>query len=277
MLRSRALLLCLAAAMLLAGCSALSLAYLNAPRLGTLWINRALDLPEAQREVLAEAAEEVYRWHLGAPRQELAGLLREAQRRLAGQVSASDGAWLVDRLQAHVVRLGEQLVARLAMRMPPFSPKDIARIEKRLELRRADYAEELTEGDREAQIRRRAETLEEFAQDWLGDLSEAQRALIAASPAVRGFDPQLWIAERARRERALVVALQAADGGASLRAWFVDWRAGRSPEVAALIAQQQRASIDLWVTLANQASETQRRHLRQRLGDWAEVFENAGS
>ena len=56
----RVWLLLLASLSVLAGCSALSLAYMNAPALGVLRIDSALDLPQVQRDQLADAAADYY-------------------------------------------------------------------------------------------------------------------------------------------------------------------------------------------------------------------------
>lgn len=259
----------------LAGCSALSLAYRHAPTLAVLWIDRALDLPAAHRALLADAAEEVYRWHLGEPREELAAILREAQRRVAGPVAPADGEWLVERLQDHVRRVGERLAGTLGPRLPPLSAAELARIGRRLAERRAEDAQEMAIDNPAVAIVRRSERVEAAVSDWLGSVDERERELIAAAPAVSEFDARLWLGERTRREQALVAALAADDDGVALAAWFRDWRVGRAPDVDRALKRQREATIAMWVRLVNQASDTQRQHLRERLGNWAAALEDA--
>ena len=262
--------------LLFAGCSALSLVYRNAGPLGSLWINRALDLPDAHREVVAEAAREVHRWHRAGPRLELAALLREAQRRLATEVSVEDGRWLVDQVQAHLSALGVELARRAGPRFPPLTAADRARIERRLASRRADYGDKIAIDNPLRQRARRIDRFEEAAAEWFGWVSTRQQVLIANSPAVTDFDARQWIGERERREQTLLSALAADDAGAALQAWFVDWRSGRPEAVARSLKRQREASIALWVAMANAASPEQRQYLLDRLGTWAEVFEDGG-
>lgn len=265
-------LLCSLAVLLLAGCSALSLAYRNAPALGTLWIDRALDLPAAHRALLGEAAVEVYHWHRGVPARELAAILREAARRLAGPVGDGDVEWLTAALQDHVRQVGERLALELGPRLLPFTGPELGRIERRMRERREEYAEEIAAGRPERQRELRIERIEEALEDWLGSVTPAQHELIAGSESVSRYDARLWIEEQARRERELLAALAADDRGASLQAWFHDWRSGRPAAVADALQRQRSASIAMWVALLNLASDEQRRHLRTRLEAWAKVF-----
>jgi len=254
-------------------CSALSIAYSHASTLAVLWINRALDLPPAQRAELSRAADEVLQWHRDGPRRELAATLREARRRLAGPVTEADGEWIVASLQDHVRRVGERLAQAFGRRMSPFGKEDIERMEWRLRSRREDFAEEIGVGDIERERSFRVERIEEAIDDWLGPPTEEQRELVRTSAAVRDFEPRLWLAERARRERALIEALRAEDRGAALQRWFADWRSGRPPEVAARLDAQQADAIGMWVAVVNAATSDQREHLLARLDEWIAVFE----
>ena len=270
--RRSAWLLLLVSLGLLAGCSALSLAYMNAPTLGVLRIDAALDLPQVQRDQLADAAAEVHAWHRQQPRRELAALLREARHRLAGPIEQSDGEWIVAAAQNHVREVGERLAIAFGSRMTRFSPAEIARIERRLDERRAEFADEIGAGDPARERDLRIERIEEAIDDWLGSVSERQRALVRASRAVAGFDATLWLQERARRERWLLDALAAADGGESLKLWFNDWRKGRTAPAAAAMDVQQAEAIAMWVAVVNGADAEQRAHLIERLSEWIEVF-----
>ncbi len=254
-------------------CSALSIAYSHASTLAVLWINRAIDLPPAQRAELSRAADEVLEWHRDGPRHELAAMLREAKRRLAGQVSEADGEWVVASVQDHVRQIGERLALAFGSRMTPFAEDEIERMEGRLRSRREDFADEIGVGDAERERRFRVERIEEAIEDWLGPATAQQMELVRASPAVRDFEPRLWLAERARRERKLIEALRMADHGAALQHWFADWRSGRAPEVAARLDAQQADAIRMWVAVVNAATSDQRAHLLARLDEWIAVFE----
>lgn len=274
--RGAAARLALAALLLIAGCSAPSLVYRNAPGLFTLWASRALDLPQAHREALRAAAEEVHGWHRGAPRRALVALLREAAARLASPVSLADGEWLASALEAHAVEVGERLAVALSRRLPPVSPEERERIARRMAERRADHAEELARGEPRLARARRIERIEERAEHWLGWLEAGQRELIAGAAATLAFDPGLWLDERERRERELLEALVADDRGERLRSWFVNWRDGRPPAAAGQMTRQRAQTIAMWVALANSASDGQRAQLRERLGGWVGALEAAG-
>ncbi|MCB1914982.1 MAG: hypothetical protein KDG52_04580 [Rhodocyclaceae bacterium] len=258
----------------LAGCSALSLAYMNAPTLAMLRIDAALDLPELQQEQLADAATAVHAWHRRQPRRELAAMLREARRRLAGPIDQADGEWILTAAQEHVRQVGERLAIEFGDRMTRFSPGELARISRRLDERRREFADEIGAGEPVLEREHRIERIEEAIDDWLGSVSPRQRALVLASPAVTGFDAGLWLDERARRERRLLDALAAADGGASLTLWFNDWRQGRPIDAAARMDAQRAEAIAMWVAVLNAADAGQREHLLDRLSDWIAVFDD---
>ncbi|MCB1907238.1 MAG: hypothetical protein KDH15_07700 [Rhodocyclaceae bacterium] len=259
---------------LLAGCSAASLVYMNAPTLGVLRIDAALGLPSLQRDQLADAATAVHAWHRQQPRRELAALLREARRRLAGPIDQADGEWFVGAAEEHVREVGERLAIEFGSRVTPFSPADLGRMAKRLVQRREEFAEEIGVGDPERERASRIERIEDAIDDWLGSVNRQQHALVLASRAVTDFDSALWLDERARREQWLLDALAMTDGGESLKRWFSDWRRGRGEAAAATLDEQRGEAIAMWVAVLNAADAGQRERLLGRLSDWIEVFED---
>ena len=272
----------LLAGLVLAACSSVSMGYRGAPTLAGWWIDRQLDLPAAHREALDRALDETHRWHAGAPRQALAAILRDAAQRLERPVNEADLREVIAALEAHADEVSTHFANALLPRLPALDAQELARIDARLAERQRDYAEKRLGKDEKAQQQRRRERTEEAAEDWFGTVSAVQRALVARSIESGAFDDRVWVAERARRQQALVDALRGGlnkVGGTqqagALQRWFSDWRRDRSAAVSAAIAAQRQASIVLWLDMIDAATPAQRQHLRERLLGWADDLDRA--
>jgi hypothetical protein len=266
----RVLLLLSATTVLLwaSACSTVSLGYRNAPLLASLWVGRVFDLPTAQSDAVRAALDETWRWHVGAPRQELIGLLRETAARLDRPVTASDVAWAFDQFDRSSDRVSDVFARDLVKRWPAMDAEDITALEAHLAERRAEFADTLKEGDADAQALRRTDELVDELEDWFGHVTDAQQVYIVRSAAMH-LDPSVWLAERARRHRELVAVLKR-NPPEGLYDWIARWRETRPPQVVAEWARREAIYQRFWVELLAMAEPDQIAHAQARLRGWAD-------
>jgi hypothetical protein len=267
-----------AALIALTACSAVRLGYDNGPSLALWWLDRYLDLDDAQEERARPLLREWFGWHRSTQLPGYAQWLAELRRQVVGaeQVcrlaeTARDRLWpAVDR----ALPAGAEL-------LPSITPAQWRYLEQRFAERQAElrksHAQPLPEARRAAALERAVERAEQN----YGEISEAQRRLLAAAVASSPMDPEAWLADRAARHRGFVQALQRAQQEAdlarrtaALRAAVQAYAFGSStPGGNAADERQarwQQHGCEWTARLHATTTPAQRQHLRERIGAWEE-------
>ena len=275
--------LLLAAALGLAGCSMVRVAYDQAPKLGFWWIDGYLDFDEAQSARVHEAIERWFAWHRRSQLPEVAGLLARAQREIVEPVTpAAMCAWAAEAQRRLGLALDEALPAAAEL-MLTIRPEQLRHLERRFRKNEDEMREEFLQPD---PAERRAEsferTLKRF-ENLYGRLDAPQRELLARQSAASSFDAERWLAERRLRQRDVLQALatlsSAARTGDDRDALLLQARsaaqalaaqATRSPR-ADYRAHQERLMQEncaLAAAVHNATSRAQREAARARLKGW---------
>lgn len=263
---------------LLAGCSAVRLAYGQAPTLGYWWIDGYVDLDGAQSVKVRESLHELARWHRATQLADLADLVAKAQRQaVAPATPAQACAWfgeLTDRLNL----VYERAIPAMAEVALTLRPNQLKHLERRYEKANQEFKEDFLQAsvaDRQRESVRRAVERAEF---FYGDLDASQREVIARGVAASPFDPNAWLAERRARQ---------ADVLALLRRWTAE---RTSPEVVRAglrtlgertqrsvrepYRQYQQRLLDYNCAFAaeihNATTPAQRQHAVKKLRGWEE-------
>ncbi len=265
-----------ALALLLAGCSALRLAYGTAPHFGYWWLDGYFDFDAAQSERVRGAIERWFAWHRSA---ELPGIAAQLQR---AQAEA-----LQDTTPARVCRWWDEGRARLRagveQALPDFAelaltlgPAQLEHLQERQRKGNEDFVADFVQPD---PVERRAAALKrtvERAEMLYGRIDDAQRELLA-----RAIDASPWRGERAlalrqARQRDLVAALRALGGGAATREQAraalqaVAQRAEVPPaaEDRGYVEAVERHACATIAALHNTTTPAQRLNAAQRLKGW---------
>ena len=271
------LLIILAAAALLAACSTLRVAFGTAPQLTWWWLDGYADFTSEQAPDVRRAIDDWFEWQRVSQFAGHAELLAE----MAEQVAAPTTPQQVCRWQARLFdRAGPALdraLVQAAVLLPRLDARQWRHMEQRFakkdaELRPAFPHPDPAERQAEA-ARRQAERYERL----YGRLEEAQRRLIAAAVAASPFEPERWLAERARRQRETLAVLQRltaerADTDrrlAALRALTEQFE--RSPDPAYRSYRDRLAAhhCATFAQLHNATTPAQRQTARERLRGWA--------
>jgi hypothetical protein len=193
---------------LLGGCSAVRLAYNQAPELAYWWLDGYFDFNEQQAPLARTSLADWFTWHRSTQLDDYAGMLARLQRQLQADATPEQACRWWGELRQRAASAYEQGVPSLAEIVRTMKPEQVTHVEKRYQKSdedfRADFMQ-VTPAERlEASIKRtvsRAETI-------YGRLDDAQRDIVARTMAGSPFDAQRWLAERQARQREIVQTLR---------------------------------------------------------------------
>lgn len=188
----------------LAACATTRFAYNQAPTLSYWWIDRHVELTDAQTAQTREDLKAFFQWHR---RQELpayATLLRQWQAMAVDQVSPAQACAQFEDIRQRLERAAAETVeplARLALRL---SPEQLENLKKRQAESNEDFEKDFLQGSPERRLRKRLDKAVERSESFYGALTPAQRDLLRSWLQQSPFDPQRTQAERLRRQADLL-------------------------------------------------------------------------
>jgi Family of unknown function (DUF6279) len=197
----------------LAGCSALKIAYGQAPTLAHWWIDGYLDLDGAQSDKTRAALQEMFRWHRATQLVDLADLLAKAQRQVTAAATPAQVCGWADELTLRLNVAYEHAIPAMAEVALTLKPAQLRHLERRYDKANEEFKDDFLQPSAAERQRASLKRAVERAEFIYGDLEPAQREVIARGIAASPFDPQAWLAERRARQ---------ADVLANLRRWTTE-------------------------------------------------------
>ena len=209
---SRIIRLLLAAALLalVAGCSAVKLAYNNLPDLAYWWADGYADLNEPQSLLLRGELARLHNWHRKTELPRIAELLRQIQQVATADTSTEQVCRLYGDLRSRfdaitAYTLSQPGFPALAMRL---TPAQLKHLEARFNKGNQEWRRERGSRDRAVGIAKRLETELDRAEQFYGTLDAPQRRLLQEAVSNSAFDPQRVFAERVRRQQGMLETLR---------------------------------------------------------------------
>ena len=262
----------------LSACSAVRLGYSNGPQLTWWWLDGYIDFSRDQAPQARQALDRWFDWHRGTQLTAYAQLLAQAQGQVMEPLTAeSTCRWPQRGMQAldAAIRRSADDFAEL---VPGLGAAQFKQLEQRYgksnESMREDYLQPNVQQRQAASTKRTLERAESI----YGELSDAQRRLLAAGLSASPFNPDLWLQERQRRQRDTLQTLRKLvadkpnreDRAAALRALAM--RTQESPAPHARADQRRRTEFNcgLVAQLHNSSSTAQRQRARSTFKGWEE-------
>lgn len=266
----------IAAAALLTSCSTVKLAYNQADWLVSWEVGKFVDLDGPSRARFKEGFAALWSWHRSTQLDAYAADLRELAEAMQGPLSRDQIEAYRKRASAHGERLVDEALPAMASVLAALDDRQVAGMLEKLAEQRHEEADE-------DEARTAEETRELYARNfirgfkrWLGPISDAQAQRVGEWAASRRDEPGLWRRYGEQWAQAFegTLATRAEPGfEARLRGVFEDPDLPDREAVRALIEENRGKYLDLLASLAPTLTEKQRRHLRNRLLDLAEDFE----
>jgi hypothetical protein len=264
--------------LLLVGCSAVRLAYNQAPHLVYWWLNGYVDFDAEQGERARDALAEWFAWHRATQLPDYAGLLATAQRQVLQDVTPAEVCQWADELTRRIEAGYEHAVPALAELVRTLKPPQLQRMERRYRQADEEFRDEYLQATRAEQLEQSNKRAISRAESIYGELNDGQHAQLDQGIASSPFDPERWLAERQLRQREIVDTLRslqseradAARTEAALRLFAA--HAARSPRAA--YREYQKRLFDhncrLIARLHNSTTPEQRRRGAEKLKGWEE-------
>lgn len=263
---------------LLGGCNALRLGYNNGPTLAWWWLDGYADFSAEQAPAAKQAVDRWFDWHRGSQLPAYAALLVAAQAEVLEPTTPEAACQWQDRVRGALEPALQRGLQEAAELVPLLSEAQLRAIEQRQAKTITEMREEFLQPDAAERLQASVKRARERAERIYGDLSEAQRKLLADAVAASPFDPEAWRRERERRQQDTMQVLrrlqaERADGPrrlAGLRA--LAERSENSPVPAYRAYQERLRSYNcaLAARLHNASSAEQRQQARRTFKGWEE-------
>lgn len=266
----------IAAALVLAGCSALRLGYDNGPRLAWWWLDGYLDFDSRQAPTVHAAIGRWFAWHRANELPRYAVLLQEAGTAMPQATTPDAVCRWTDRLRDATAPAVDRALQEATPLVAGLGEPQLRHLEQRYAKRLAEMRDEYLQPDpaerRQASVERAVDRFEEL----YGRLDAAQRRVVADGVAASPWDAEVWVAERDRRQREVVQTLrrlhaERADADTTLAA--LRTLASRSERSADPAYREFQAKLDAYncgfaARVHNATTAAQRERARDRLAGW---------
>lgn len=260
-------------ALLLAGCSATELAYNNADTLIRWQAGRYLDLKNAQSAELNARLGDFLAWHRAQALPQYARLAGEAAARLERGASLADMVWSYDAIRQQAREGLRRAGTETGDFLDRLSPAQVENLEQRFAEDNAKFAREFLEGTPEEIRARRLKRLTHTLEDWLGELTDAQRSRIREFNEAAPLTGAMRDAERRRRQAEFLAMLRARQSARQLADWAADWDRGRDPAFSRANREFTDGLLAMLADLERSLSPRQRAVAVARLREYARDFQ----
>ena len=266
-------LLALATALLLTGCSAIKLAYNNAPDLSYWWLDSYLDLGDAQSSRLRTDLATLHDWHRQNELPLYIGTLENLRRLAPANVTPDQACELGDGLKVRFQSLLNQAEPALIALAQSTRTEQLPHLTQQFEKHNKKWRAEWMKGSPSERIARRQKQLVDRAEMLYGRLEEPQLSVLRTALATSKFDVEWRYRDVLRRQQDTLATLRrVVDGQLSEAALKVEARSLmartlESPDTGYrdYSAKMTQESCRTLAALHNSTSATQRRTLVDKL------------
>jgi hypothetical protein len=192
----------------LAGCSWLETTYNQSPLLLQWWLDRQLDLDNAQKQGIRAELKQLQAWHrqtqLPAIARSVQGLAEQATQDL----SATQTCAFQDAVLQSLPALAQEASRHLARLALSLRPEQLAHMRRHLDKEDEKWREEWLDGSAEDRLQRRYKKALENLEDHYGRLDTEQRKALRQLLMRSPYDPDMAWKARQRRQSELLGTLE---------------------------------------------------------------------
>lgn len=262
-----------ALAAVLAGCSAMRLAYENADTFVRWRASSYLDLQGEAADDLNDRIDAFHAWHRANALPQYAALAREAAARAERGISPDDIVWGYDSFMAQARESLREAARRIAPLLDRLTPGQVAHMEERFAEDNRKFARENMKGSDKERRRLRFRRAQERLEDWVGPLSDDQAERVRRFADETPLFDELRLADRKRLQAEFLAIVRAHEATRRLADAATSWQRGRDPAYAAASDAFRAGYFALLADLDKTLSADQRRHFVARLRGFAEDFD----
>ncbi len=258
------------------GCSALRLGYANGPQLAWWWIDGYFDFSREQTPLVKQTLDKWFEWHRGSQLPGYVTLLASARQQLPDNATPLLVCRWQDRVREQVEPALARAVIDFADIVPGLADAQFRHLEQKYAKLIDEMRSDFLQADPAVRQRESLKRAVERAERIYGSLDDAQLRVISAGVAASPFNPELWLAERQRRQRDTLQVLKrlVADRAerdqriAALRALVQRTERSPNPEYRAYQVKLAEYNCGLAAQIHNAATPAQRQKARDNLKSW---------
>jgi hypothetical protein len=268
-------LIVLAAAALLAGCgTVMRVVYNNGDFALRVMANEYFDTSGDQSDILKAQLARFHEWHRREELPAYARIFQSAAERTARGLTQEDVTWAIVAVRERYRMVVAQAAEDGAPVVASLKAENYVALERKFADVNAKFTKDYLAGDQAKRDRARAKWFEERIEWFVGDLSEAQVALIQRFVQSQPRMNEVRLADRKRRQQEFVALIRKYQASPELaermRDFFTHWERDRGAEHAKLAREWEGRLVQLVVELDGTLSPQQRAHLVGRFEMLAE-------
>ena len=261
------------AALLAAACTRLaymnaSLAYSNAAPMLSWMVDDYVGLDPAQKEWVAERIGRAMAWHRAHELPRYGAFLASVAERSSRPYTEAEVAQAWGEVRGAYDRAAEHVLPEVAEFLARMDERQLAHLEHRFAEENERIAKEAAKGTPAERQGRSAKRFASHLEEWVGRLSDAQRAIILRREAARVPLATERLAERRYRQSGMLALARTRDRdriAAGLRRLVLEPDAWRRPEYAAKLRERDAATFRMIAELSATLTPAQRAHLQERI------------
>jgi hypothetical protein len=268
-------LLAVLAAAALAGCgTVMRVVYNNGDFALRVMANEYFDTNGDQSELLKAQLARFHEWHRREELPAYAQIFQSAADRAARGLKPEDVSWAIASVRERYRVMVAQAAEDGAPVIATFKPDNYAALDRKFAEVNAKFAKDYLAGDQAKRDRARAKWFQERMAWFVGDLTDAQVAIIQRFVEGQPRMNEVRLADRKRRQQEFVALIRRYQAGSELalrmREFFVNWERDRGAEHAQLAREWEGRLALLVVDLDRTLTPEQRAKLVGRFATLAE-------
>jgi Family of unknown function (DUF6279) len=270
----------LALAGLLQACSAMKLAYNQAPDLAYWYLDSHLNLTNEQSLRVKASLAQLQAWHRQTQLPAYVGALQQLQQQLAADTTPAQACAVAADVRSNLEAISRQAEPLAAALVGTLDASQLRHLAQKFAKKNAeDEAERLGDSPK-ARLEKRYDQAVGRAERLYGTLNDAQRAMIARRLDQSRFDARLFFAEKQRRQRDTLNILQPLTAGqasqeqalAALRGLAERALVSPDPTYRTYLEQLGQENCQTFADLHNSTTAAQRSKAVETLRGYAQDF-----
>jgi hypothetical protein len=195
------------AASLLSACSAIKLAYNQAPDLSYWWLDSYFDFNEQQTPKVRDELTRLFAWHRSQELPKTADFLAQTAAQMPGEISAEQACKAYAQSLNLINSITSQALPAFAELAPTITPDQIAHLKRKYAKNATAFSRDYINGSAANREAKRLKQAIDRSEMIYGRLEEPQIAAIKQALASSSFDAAYSLKERQRRQQELIDSL----------------------------------------------------------------------
>ena len=197
----------LALGLLLQACSAVKIAYNQAPTLAYLYLDDYVDFDTAQSTLVKDELVKMQAWHRQTQLPAYIGLLQKVQLKLPQDITASQACEVFAEVRQKALKMADYAEPTAQLLVATMTKKQLDQLSRKLAKGNASWREDYLDGSAKDLADKRQQRAIKRSEMLYGSVSERQRSLIARQIEASQFKASQNFAERQRRQTDIVQTL----------------------------------------------------------------------